>query len=85
MQFVTIQLTVPTMRKDDDDGFYRVKITQSLLNYGVGHYCGFIENDKGDVIATIKSSGVPKERIDIIFVIEEFNRVMADISIEMRK
>ena len=58
---------------------YKIKATQYLGQFDIGHYCGYIEEDRQSlmennktVIGVFQSTNSPKEKITVETLHEEF-------------
>lgn len=53
---------------------YKVKVTQQLGQFDIGHYCGYIEH-KDFIVGVFQSTNSPKDKITLQTLDEEFNHI----------
>jgi len=51
---------------------YKIKATQQFGQFDIGHYAGYIEL-KRHIIGVFQSTNVPKDKITLLTLEEEFN------------
>jgi hypothetical protein len=52
---------------------FKVKVTQQLNQFNIGHYAGYIEHKK-HIIGVFRSTNAPKNKITLLDLDKEVNR-----------